>query len=223
MTPKLTFQKLIMNSYPIKLLLVDDHILFNDGLCALLAYRPEVVVVNQVYDNRQTPFAVLLHRPDVVLMDYSMPAMNGIEMTRELLKANPRQKIIILSAFSEWRSMEVVIEAGAKGYLSKSMSLDDIIRAIDAVNAGKTCFAQQQPDTAGSGNKQTDHYTQKFNLTYREVDVIQHIRQGLSSRQIAQQLGVSHYTVETHRRNIHLKLNLKGQAELVRFIADNHF
>jgi DNA-binding NarL/FixJ family response regulator len=212
-----------MNPYPIKLLLVDDHVLFNDGLCALLAYRSEVIVVNQVYDSRKTPFAVLLHRPDVVLMDYSMPGMNGIEMTRELLRANPRQKIIILSAFGKWRSTEEAVEAGAKGCLSKSVSLDEIIRAVDIVYAGKTCFAQQRPETTGPVNNQTDHYTQKFNLTYREIDVIQQIRQGLSSRQIAEQLGVSHYTVETHRRNIHLKLNLKGQAELVRFIADNHF
>lgn len=212
-----------MNPHPIKLILVDDHVLFNDGLCALLAYRSEVVVVNQVYDSRKTPFAVLLHRPNVVLMDYSMSGMNGIEMTRELLWANPRQKIIILSAFGEWRSTQEAIEAGAKGYLSKSVSLDEIVCAVNVVYAGKTYFTQRQPDTAGTGNNQTNHYTQQFNLTYREIDVIQQIRQGLSSRQIAEKLGVSHYTIETHRRNIHLKLNLKGQAELVRFIADNHF
>lgn len=220
---KLPYLKADMNPYPIKILLVDDHVIFNDGLCALLAYRSEVVVVNQIYDSRQTPFAVLLHRPDVVLMDYSMRGMSGIETTRELLKANPQQKIIILSAFGEWRPVHEAIEAGAKGYLSKSMTLDEIVRSIEAVHAGETCFSQKQADATGPGSHQTEHSTQTFNLTYREVDVIRHIRQGLSSRQIAEQLGVSYYTVETHRRNIHLKLNLKGHAELVRFIADNHF
>lgn len=202
----------------IRALIIDDHTLFNDGLKSMLADEPAIEVVGQVYASKDTSHAVAKLIPDILLMDFNMPGINGLEMTRQLLVGCPTLNILILSMYNEQRYVDEFRRTGAKGYLLKTADVDELVIAIQAIAAGKTYFISRSSRLIDSHNHASDAFLKKFRLTPREIEIIGYIRQGLTSQQIADTMNVSFYTVETHRRNIHVKLGVKSTAELIRFM-----
>ncbi|MCY7349979.1 MAG: response regulator transcription factor [Cytophagaceae bacterium] len=204
----------------VRVLIVDDHRLFNDGLRAMLADEPRLAVVGQVYDSREALRQIHLLAPDLILLDFNMPHLDGLTLTRQLVNEFSGINILILSMYAEQRYIADFSRAGAKGYLIKTASRQEVVAAALAIARGSSYFAPLP--TAGAGNNHSgDEFLKRFSLTPREVEVIRQVRQGLSSQQIADLLCVSFYTVETHRRNIHLKLGITNSQELVRFAFEN--
>ena len=204
----------------IGILLADDHQLFLDGLHALLAQQPGMEVVAEARDGQEAVRAALKHRPDVVVMDISMPGMNGIEATRQITKRLPEVKVLSLSMHADKRFVLAVLEAGASGYLLKESALEELVRAIRAVEAGQTylspaiagfvveAYKAAHPKTASS----------MFSLlTAREREVLQLIAEGRSTKEIAELLCVSVKTVSTHREHLMKKLNLYSIAGLTKY------
>lgn len=206
----------------IRALIVDDHRLFNDGLKSMLASESSVEVIGQVYQSNDTPHAVARLSPDLLLMDFNMPGINGLDMTRQLMRDFPTLNVLILSMYAEQRYIDDFRKAGARGYLLKTADVDELVAAIRIVSAGGTYFRQQASRSADTDPHADDGFMRRFRLTQRETEVIAHIRQGLTNQRIADLMNVSFYTVETHRRNIYLKLGVNSTADLIRFVDENY-
>jgi DNA-binding NarL/FixJ family response regulator len=203
-----------------RIILADDHKIVRDGLAALLAKVPGLEVVAEAADGRT---AVRLARemlPDVVIMDISMPDLNGIEATRQIVAEASGVKVIALSMYSDRRLVMELFKAGASGYLFKDCAFEELASAIRSVVAGDTYLS---PKIAGVMVKElaaqslTDTLVAFSVLTAREREVLQLLAEGKSTKQIAALLHLSTKTVETHRQQIMKKLNIRSVAELTRF------
>jgi len=201
----------------INVLIIDDHRMFNDGLNAMLVSEPGISVLAQVYDSREAKEMVNQLDPQVVLMDFNMPHLNGIELTKLLLNERPDLKILILSMYNEERVVDSFKNIGARGYLFKTASARELVATAQKVCAGEYCFP-----AAGEkgGIHSNDNFLKKLKLSSRELEVIQLIKEGLTTREIAEQLRIAYYTAETHRKNIKLKAGLKGEADFIKFIYE---
>ncbi len=203
----------------IRILLADDHKIMRAGLCSLLDRQPEMEVVAEAENGRQAVQLAVEHRPDVVIMDVSMPELNGIEATRQIIAAVPETRIIALSMYSDKRFVVGMLQAGAAGFLLKDCASQDLARAINAVAAGKNYLS---PEIAGV---MIEDYVHRFTvadattqvLTAREREVLQLIAEGWATREIAARLYVSVKTVETHRRKIMKKLDIHSVADLTKY------
>ncbi|MBT1688569.1 response regulator transcription factor [Dawidia soli] len=200
----------------VTVVIIDDHRLFNDGLKAMLAPEQTIDVLAQVYDSREAKDQVRKLAPDVVLMDFNMPHLDGIELTRLLLGVNPDLKILILSMYNEERHIDSFKSIGARGYVFKTASSEEVVQAIRDVYAGGAHF----PAPHAESNHADDNFLKKLKLSNRELEVIQLIKAGMKTKEIAEKLNISFYTVETHRKNIKLKVGLKGEAEFIKFIFE---
>jgi DNA-binding NarL/FixJ family response regulator len=205
----------------IKVLIVDDHTLFNDGLAAMLSSVPEIKVYGQVYDARNTLRDVQINRPDVVILDFNMPKINGLELTHQLLKGSPELKILILSMYNEPRFLEDFKAAGARGYVLKTTELKKLVGIIQKVADGGLCFDSNDRPLQADSIHSSDEFLKKIRLTPREIEILKLIKTGLTNQQIAQQIFLSQLTVQTHRRNVHFKLGIKGEADLIRWLEKN--
>ena len=207
----------------IRIALVDDHALFRNGLKLLLDNTNNLKVVAEAANGKEfvdqlTPD----NAPDVVLMDISMPMMNGIEATREAIRIAPQMKIIALSMFGEEEYYYEMINAGAKGFLLKNSDIADVLNAIEQVVAGNSFFSQDilynvirkfQP------HKEPD--TSDANFSKRELQVLKEICKGLSNQEIADSLFISKRTVDKHRSNLLSKTNSKNTANLIMYAIKN--
>lgn len=200
----------------ITVIIVDDHRLFSDGLAAMLEQESGIDVLTQVYDAREARAKVRKLKPDVLLMDFNMPHINGMDLTRLALSEFPRLKILILSMYDEENHIETFKEIGAKGYVLKTASTEEVVLAIQNVYDGGEYF----PEPKGKHNHVDDAFLKKLKLSKREIEVIQLIRSGLTTKEIAANLNISYYTAETHRKNIKLKVGLKGEADFIKFIFE---
>jgi DNA-binding NarL/FixJ family response regulator len=201
----------------INVMIIDDHRMFNDGLNAMLASEPAISVLAQVYDSREAKEKVSQLDPQVVLMDFNMPHLNGIELTKLLLGERPDLKILILSMYNEERVIDSFKNIGARGYLFKTASAKELVATAQKVCAGEYCF----PTTGEKGGiHANDNFLKKLKLSSRELEVIQLIKEGLTTREIAEQLHIAYYTAETHRKNIKLKVGIKGEADFIKFIYE---
>ena len=207
---------------PVKVLLIDDHRLFNDGILVLLNAQPDIVVSGQVYDAKDISFALQRHNPDLVLLDLNLKGSSGVEIGRQILVTNPRTKVIILTMHDQPRLLDQARKAGFQGYLLKDASTVELLDAIHAVMTGHTHF---DPRLAAQIPSPKDPFGNDFalqaSLTFRELVVIRHIREGLTSEQIADKLHLSAFTVKTHRKNIYFKLGIGNVAELIDFANRN--
>ncbi len=206
----------IKNEKRITVVIVDDHRLFNDGLNAMLQDDQSIEVLSQIYDSRKAVDEIMLLTPDVILVDFNMPHLNGIELTKELLDKVPAIKILILSMYDEERHIEAFKKAGAKGYLFKTVSASEVITAIHNIHQGGIHFVDIETDS----NHSQDKFLQKLRLSNREMEVIMLIKEGLKTKEIAERLNISFYTAETHRKNIKLKIGLKGETDFLKFIFE---
>ena len=204
------------SSDKIKIIIIDDHRLFSDGLCAMLAPEPGIDVLDCIYDSREASRKVEILKPDVVLADFNMPYINGIELTKLLREKNPDLKILILSMYKEERYIDMFRKAGISGYVLKTASAKDVMTGIEAVHAGQQYF----PPTYSKSDHSKDDFLKTLKISNREMEVINLIKTGLTTKEIADKLNLSFYTVETHRKNIKLKAGLKGESDFLRFIYE---
>lgn len=206
----------------IKITIVDDHKLFSDGLVALLEKDDDFQVINQIYDSKNAIHEISKEEPDIVLIDFKMPYVNGLELSKQLLLNFPQIKILILSMYEEERFIKDFKEAGTKGYLVKTASIEDVKKAIVQIHEGKTVFETLDLNHRNPHNEDT--FLKKLSLTPREEDVVKLIIKGLNTRQIADNLNISYYTAETHRKNIYTKLGIKGGERVLlnQLLNDNN-
>lgn len=206
--------------HPITLLIIDDHRLFNDGLGLMLADTPDITIVGHVYHSREALDQVRSLKPDVLLIDFNMPEMDGLELTRQLIAQLGSQHILILSMYGENRYIDDFRKAGALGYMLKTSTKEELLLAIRAVAQKEPYFDPKLADEKQFNNHADDLFLKKYKLSPREVEIIRHIKDGLSSPQIAQKINLSQHTIDTHRKNIHAKLGIKTVADLVRFAIE---
>lgn len=206
----------------ITILLVDDHRLIRDSWSHVLNMEPRFQVVGSASTGEEAIALAKEKRPRVILMDINMTPVNGFDTTKAIRKQSPGSKIIGVSMHAIPVYAKKMFQAGAIGYVTKNSSREELVTAILEVDAGKkyicdevkTILAEQQMDEP-SGQPDIN------NLSKREFDVAKLIREGMSSKEIALQLGISLKTVEVHRYNILKKLHLKNTASLVNFINTN--
>jgi DNA-binding NarL/FixJ family response regulator len=208
----------------IKIMLVDDHILFREGLRFVLSQDSKYEVIAEAEDGKQ--FLELLENqlPDVVLMDISMPNMDGIEASGKALKRYPALNIIALTSFGDEIYYYKMVEVGVRGFVIKKSSSMELERAITAVMKGDNYFSQELLKaiiiTLGSRNK-TENDKLEQNFTKRELEVVKQVCNGLSNQEIANVLGLSLRTVETHKSNILAKTGTKNTVNLIMYALKN--
>jgi DNA-binding NarL/FixJ family response regulator len=195
----------------IKILLVDDHPLVRDGLRARLEAVPQFDVVAEAGGAQEALEQARLCSVDLVLMDINMRGGNGIEATAQFRAQFPDIAVLILSMHDKLEYVSQAIQAGARGYVLKDAPGKDIVVAIETVMSGGIYYS------AALARQLAKPQNQDAQLTSREHEVLLHIANGQSNKQIARDLDLSVRTVETHRLNIKRKLNIEGQAELIRY------
>jgi DNA-binding NarL/FixJ family response regulator len=202
----------------IRVAVVDDQRLFTKGLSGLVDMLDGVEVVGVAYDGEEAVALCRKEEPDVVLMDISMPKMDGISATREIRDLLPQTAVIILTAHEDDEHVFEGIKAGAQGYLLKDSEPEDLSRAIHTVHSGNTIIApdlaQKMLNTFESGGSGRSQLAPPP-LTERELEVIRALAQGMSDRQIAQSLGISEKTVRNHTSNIYRKLHIFDRTQAV--------
>ncbi|WP_151703628.1 response regulator transcription factor [Nitrincola alkalilacustris] len=204
----------------IRVLLVDDHMLVLDGLQARLAMEPHIEIVGTANNGEEALKAARKLSPDVVIMDVSMPVLNGLEATKRFNIELPGTRILILSMHDDREYILSLIQTGASGYVLKDVSSHELINAIETVHSGNTYFSSgasnalfQMPDTT---SKQTPS-----ELSKRELTVLKLLAAGLSNKEIGRDLRISVRTVETHRQKLKSKLGIQTTAGLTKFAIEN--
>lgn len=200
-------------------LLVDDHKIFRDGLRTLIE-KEGMEVVGEAENGRKTLKLVEKLLPNVIIMDVSMPDMNGIEATRKIISSFPEIKVIALSMHSDRRFVLGMLEAGASGYLLKDCAFGELASAIKQVLTGNKYLSPKIADVVVKGylNKSNESLVSGGSiLTSREREVLQLIAEGLTAKEIADHVFLSVKTVETHRRNIMQKLNMRSTVDLTKY------
>jgi two-component system response regulator NreC len=201
---------------PIRLLIADDHAVLRAGLRMLLNAQSDIDVVGEAADGLEVTRNARELQPDVVLMDLSMPGPPSGNVIRDVLRACPQTRVLILSMHDDPAYLRSALSAGATGYLVKKAADTELMSAIRAVHSGRTFVDLTQTRDPVAGKP-----TPSRKLSRREREVLQLLAQGHSNQQIADQTGLSVKTVETHRTRLSAKLGLKGRAELYRFAAES--
>jgi DNA-binding NarL/FixJ family response regulator len=206
---------------PTRILIVDDHEIFLEGLRALLEKQKDFQVVGEAHDGRAALDAANRLSPDVVIMDITMPGLNGIEATRQILaQMEHPPRVIALTMHSTRRFMAEVLKAGAVGYLLKESASAELILAIRTVIGGKAYLSPKITDVVVSDyvrHVPTDRSVAFAALTSREREVLQLVAEGKSNKEIAALLHVSVKTVEAHRAQLMEKLQIRSVAGLTKF------
>lgn len=204
------------------ILLADDHTIVRQGLAKVLEAEPGFQIAGEAKDGREAVGMVEQTRPDIVIMDIAMPLLNGVEATRQIKKANPATKVIILSMHSQRRFISELLSLGASGYLIKDSSGTDVVLAIKAALKGDTYLSpsisrQVIEDYVSLKRTKSSREELYGQLSNREREVFQMIAEGRSTREIADVLCISASTVKTHRSNILEKLQMETVFQLVHF------
>jgi DNA-binding NarL/FixJ family response regulator len=203
----------------LRILLADDHIVMRTGLRALLERQPNLQVVGESENGRETVELAASLGPDVVVMDVGMPILNGIEATKTIVTQRPATAVVILSMHADESYVMRALKAGARGYLLKDSAAADLISAIHAVSQNKSFFSPKVSRILAEDYvrvlKQKGAVDSYDLLTNREREILQLVAEGKANKEVATALNISPYTVETHRRHILEKLNLHTPAELI--------
>lgn len=200
-------------------MLVDDHALFRNGLKGLISMREGYEVVAEAGDGGEFLDMLPTLEADVVFMDISMPNVGGEEATRKALSLCPDLKIVTLSMFGEESYYTRMVEAGAKGFLLKDSSIEEVFEAIDTVAAGGDYFSQRLLSSMSNRLRGTE--LSSGELSSREIEILLAICRGLSNQEIAEELFISKRTVDAHRANILEKTGCKNTASLVVYAIRN--
>ncbi len=206
----------------LNVLIADDHTLFAEGVALILKELPFVNVVGKVANGLEALRFLNGNKVDVVMMDINMPVMNGIDALREIKKANVHMKVVILSMYNEQQTIINIMKEGADGYLLKSADLLEFRAALEIVNNGGQYFSKEVTKALIQQTTK-DPKIEGFDvLSARELDIIREVAGGYSNNEIAERLFISVRTVETHRKNIMGKLELKNMAALIKFAIQNN-
>lgn len=208
---------------PIRLLIADDQKLMREGLRALLDGESDIEVIGEAGNGRTIVKMVEDLSPDVVLMDISMPQLNGIEATHQIKDLSGSTRVIALSMHADRLFVQGVLKAGAAGYLLKDSAFDDLAQAVRAIFNGKMYLSPGVAGVVVEGflNTNGEPAKDEVGLTPREREVLQLVAEGVATRDIATQLHISVKTVETHRRALMKKLDLFTVAELTKYAIRN--
>jgi len=203
-----------------RILLADDHSVVRSGFRMILAAQADMEVVGEVSNGREAVEQATLLQPDVVIMDVTMPELNGIEATRRLFAVAPRARVLALSMHKDSVYVREILRAGASGYLLKDSGEGDLVAAVRAVAKGEGYLSSAVSNAVLTDYRK--HVTDPIDLlSSREREVLQMIAEGQTNKEIAGKLNLSVYTVEAHRGRIMEKLNLHSTGELVRFSIRN--
>jgi len=202
---------------PIRVLIADDHAVVAEGLRHLVEAEKDIEVVACVGDGREAVQQSRDLQPDVVLMDLSMPELNGADATRAILQRDPKCRVIVLSMYAQREYVRRALKAGAAGYVVKRSAAKEVVEAIRAVHAGQRYLSPRVADVVledYTDDKQDDLLSR---LSAREREVLQLLAEGRTGAQIAERLSLSQKTVETYRARLVEKLGIRDLAGLVRF------
>jgi DNA-binding NarL/FixJ family response regulator len=211
-----------------RILVADDHEVVRRGLCALLRGQPDWEVCGEASNGREAVEQAMKLRPEVVILDIGMPNLNGLEATRQILKDNPRIKVLILTLHDSDQVVQQVLNAGARGFLLKSDAARDLVAAVEALRRDKIYFTPKVASMVLDGYLRRDQstvpqeITGRSRLTPREREIVQLLAEGKSSKEVAVALGLSVKTAETHRSNIMRKLALHSVSDLVLYAVRNN-
>jgi DNA-binding NarL/FixJ family response regulator len=201
---------------PARILVVDDHRLVREGLVSLLRTHPEIEVVGEASGGDEAVAKAKSLRPDVVLMDISMPGMNGITATRLIKKDAPEVKVIMLTMLDQEGYVYEAVKAGATGYLLKNAGLEELVSSIKEVNkGGATLYPEAQAQLLKEYVSLARRNRDTYGLSDRELEVLQLLADGLSNKEIAARLYISVQTVKTHITHIFEKLGVRDRTEAV--------
>jgi DNA-binding NarL/FixJ family response regulator len=211
----------------VRILLVEDKEFIRQGLRVLVEKQEGWEVVGEAVNGRDAVVLAECLDPDVVVMDISIPSLNGLEATRQIVRSKPHIRVLVLSQHDSEPIIRQVLASGARGYILKSDASTDLVTAVEALVAGKPFFTPQVSEVLLAGYLRqleappleiTDALSP---LTLREREILQLLAQGRSNKEVAARLNISSRTVETHRRNLMGKLNLHSIAEIVRYAVRN--
>lgn len=199
---------------PIRLFLVDDHPLVRDGLRARLAAVAEIEVVGEAGNSHEALAQLESLQPDIALMDVGMKDMNGIELAALLMARQPALRVVMLSMYDDPEYVQHALQVGARGYVLKESPASEIVTAIHVAAAGGTFLSP------AVSQRLFRHQDLRLMLTPRENEILAALGRGLSNKQIARDLEVSVRTIEAHRQHIKRRLNIEGQAELIKYAVE---
>ena len=210
----------------LRILIADDHDLMRRGLKALIESHPGWQVCDEAHTGREAIEKAEQTKPDVVILDISMPELNGVEAARSILKASPSTEILILSMHYSDQLIREILKAGVHGYIMKSDSDRDLVTAVEKLGNHKPFFTSKATEVMltnfNHSGSQPDFENLSVNrLTAREREIVQLLSEGRSSKEAASLLGISVKTAETHRANIMRKLEIHSVSELVRYAVRN--
>jgi DNA-binding NarL/FixJ family response regulator len=205
---------------PITVLLSDDHTIVRQGLRLLLDAAADIQVVGEAENGRQAVAETERLLPDIVLLDFAMPILNGVEATRQIIKALPAAKVLILSSYSGAQHVRQAIEAGAAGYVMKETAGNELLDAIREVHIGNAFFSPLLLKSLFQRHQASNSRAQPTNgarLSIRQMEILQLIAEGYVTKQIAALLAITKKTVEKHRQALMDKLDIHGIADLTRY------
>ena len=201
----------------IDIIIADDHQLFIDGLKSILASEIGITIIGEA--NNGLEVIKLIENgllPDIVLTDIRMPIVDGIAVTKMLTQEHPNISVLAVSMYDQRIDVMEMMQAGAKGYVTKDVEKKELILAIHTLMKGELYFSKNLPDNMKDWFEAENNPKEK-NLTRREKEILQLLVKGRTSLEMADQLKISRYTIDTHRKNIHKKLGIKTNTGLVKY------
>jgi two-component system NarL family response regulator len=209
-----------------RVLIVDDHILFREGLAGLLRSQADIEVIGECGSVREAIETAVQLKPQVILMDFSLPDGTGLDATRAILSELPQTQIIFLTVHDNDERMISAIRAGAKGYLLKNLSVNKLLASLRAMERGeaaisRTMMARVLEEFAQSTPPPVPEPSPLVGLTSREIEVLQELADGITNQEIATRLFISENTVKNHIHNILEKLSLNNRREAIEFARKN--
>ena len=208
-----------MKENPVKILIADDHKLIRETWSYLLNAEPDFEVIADTGDAEDAVAMALQKKPDIVLMDINILPINGFEATKKIIEADPEIKIIAVSMISQAITAKKMMSLGARGYVTKQSSRQEMIKAIKEVQSGNKYICDEIRNLVVE-QMMTENAEHSINdLSDRELEIVNLLKKGKSSKEIAADLSISIKTVEVHRYNILKKLNIKNTVELINYIS----
>jgi len=210
----------------VRILVADDHEVVRRGVCTLLTSHPGWEICGEVADGREAVEKVAELKPDVVILDIGMPRLNGLDAARQILKADPRQRVLVLTITDAEQVVQEVLKAGARGFLLKSDAAKEVVSAVDALIHDRTYFNSRVGEMVLTrflhGGRPPEGEYGLPTLTPREREVLQLLAEGQTTKEVAATLHLSVKTAETHRSNLMRKLGLHNVSELVMYAVRNN-
>ncbi|NRA93837.1 MAG: response regulator transcription factor [Psychroserpens sp.] len=204
----------------IRLAIAEDHQSLIDGIKLHLEFEDDITIVGTANDGEGLIEIVNAKRPNVIVTDIRMPKIDGIEATKQIKKSNPEIKVLAFSMFDQMEAIEQMLKAGASGYILKNSSLTEVLNAIRSVAKGEQYF---DANININNIDKADKKAKKGLLTKRQIEILELIALGKTSREIADELFIGVHTVDTHRKNMARILGLKGKGELMRYALEKKY